>query len=334
MVYSKSLKAHMNQLNIVLRTLRKKQLYAKFNKYQFWVDRVSFLGHLISAEGIFVDPQKIEAVGNWLRPTSVTEIQSFLELAGYYRRFVGGFSTIAAPLTYLTKKEVNFAWSDKCEESFIELKTRLTTAPVLALPDVSGNFVIYSDAFQQGLGCVLMQHGRVIAYASGQLKKHELNYPVHDLELAAVVFALKIWQHYLYGETCQIFTYHKGLKICSLSSRAYLPLMIELRKLRVGLDTDNQEALLATLQVISVLVERILAVQSQDPLICTLQVEVANDDRMYCSVRNDGALRVGNRLYVPNDEVLKMGILEEAHESVFAMHPGSTKMYHTLREHY
>ncbi|VVA40894.1 PREDICTED: Retrovirus-related Pol poly from transposon, partial [Prunus dulcis] len=105
--------------------------------------RVSFLGHVISAEGIYVDPQKIEAVVNWPRPTSVTEIRSFLGLAEYYRHFVEGFSTIAAPLTYLTRKRVKFAWSDKCEESFNELKTGMTTAPVLALPDDSGNFVIY-----------------------------------------------------------------------------------------------------------------------------------------------------------------------------------------------
>ncbi|CAL9026823.1 unnamed protein product, partial [Prunus brigantina] len=201
LVYSKSRKAHMKHLEIVLGTLRRRQLYAKFSKCQFWLDRISFLGHVISAEGIYVDPQKIEAVMNWPQPTSVTEIRSFLGLAGYYRRFVEGFSVIAASLTRLTRKGVKFEWSDECEKSFTELKTRLTTAPVLALPDDSGNFVIYSDASQQGLGCVLMQHGKVIAYASRQLKKHELNYPVHDLELAAVVFALKIWRHYLYGET-------------------------------------------------------------------------------------------------------------------------------------
>ncbi|CAL8998636.1 unnamed protein product, partial [Prunus brigantina] len=163
LVYSKSRKAHMKHLEIVLGTLRRRQLYAKFSKCQFWLDRISFLGHVISAEGIYVDPQKIEAVMNWPQPTSVTEIR------------------------------IKFEWSDECEKSFTELKTRLTTAPVLALQDDSGNFVIYSDASQQGLGCVLMQHGKVIAYASRQLKKHELNYPVHDLELAAVVFALKIW---------------------------------------------------------------------------------------------------------------------------------------------
>ncbi|CAL9012614.1 unnamed protein product, partial [Prunus brigantina] len=177
----------MKHLEIVVGTLRRRQLYAKFSKCQFWLDRISFLGHVISAEGIYVDPQKIEAVMNWPQPTSVTEIRSFLGLAGYYRRFVEGFSVIAAPLTRLTRKGVKFEWSDECEKSFTELKTRLTTAPVLTLPDDSGNFVIYSDASQQGLGCVLMQHGKVIAYASRQLKKHELNYPVHDLELAAVV---------------------------------------------------------------------------------------------------------------------------------------------------
>ncbi|KAI5356065.1 hypothetical protein L3X38_008960 [Prunus dulcis] len=135
-----------------------------------------------------------------------TAVEGFSITAGYYRRFVEGFSTIAAPLTRLTRKGVKFEWKNECEKSFNELKTRLTTAPVLTLPDDSENFVIYSDASQQGLGCALMQYGRVIAYASRQLKKHELNYPVHDLELAVVVFALKIWRHYLYGKTCQIFT--------------------------------------------------------------------------------------------------------------------------------
>ncbi|CAL9001523.1 unnamed protein product [Prunus brigantina] len=212
LVYSRTLEGHKKHLRLVLKTLRRKQLYAKFSKCQFWLDRVDFLGHVISAEGIYVDPCKVEAVLNWVQPTSVTEIRSFLGLAGYYRRFVEGFSSIAAPLTRLTRKDVKFEWTEECEQSFQELKKRLTTAPVLALPDDSGNFVIYSDASLQGLGCVLMQHDRVIAYASRQLKKHEQNYPVHDLELAAVVFALKIWRHYLYGETCQIFTDHKSLK--------------------------------------------------------------------------------------------------------------------------
>ena len=110
-----------------------------------------------------------------------------------------GFSKIAIPLTRLTKKNAKFQWDDNCEKSFQELKTRLTSAPVLTLPSGNERFVIYSDASSQGLGCVLMQHGKAVAYASRQLEKHEQNYPTHDLELAAVVFALKIWRHYLYG---------------------------------------------------------------------------------------------------------------------------------------
>ncbi|CAA0820115.1 Uncharacterized mitochondrial protein AtMg00860, partial [Striga hermonthica] len=149
---------------------------------------------------------------NWSAPKNPSEVRSFLDLAGYYRRFIKGFSKIALPLSQLTRKSVKFEWTDRCESSFQELKRRLTTAPVLTIPDPSRSFTIYSDASRQGLGCVLMQDGQVVAYASRQLKIHEQNYPTHDLELAAVVHALKIWRHYLYGGQCEIFTDHKSLQ--------------------------------------------------------------------------------------------------------------------------
>ncbi|XP_070045384.1 uncharacterized protein [Nicotiana tomentosiformis] len=164
------------------------------------------------ANGIKVNPQKIAAVKNWPRPTTPIEIHSFLGLAGYYRKFVEGFSTLAYPLTKLTQKAVKFQWSDACERSFQELKSKLTTTPILTLPEGTDGFVVYCDASRIRLGCVLMQHSRVIAYASRQLKNHEKNSPTHDLELAAVVFALKIWRHYLYGVHGDIFTDHKSLQ--------------------------------------------------------------------------------------------------------------------------
>ena len=167
---------------------------------------------MASKDGISVDPSKVEAVSKWPQPTTVSEIRIFLGLAGYYRRFVEGFSKIASPLTNLTRKNVKFQWTDACERSFKELKQRLVSAPILAIPTSSRGLVVYSDASKCGLGCVLMQNGRIIAYASRQSKDYEKNYPTHDLELAAVVFALKIWRHYLYGERCEIYTNHKSLK--------------------------------------------------------------------------------------------------------------------------
>ncbi|KAL0554363.1 hypothetical protein IC582_008282 [Cucumis melo] len=212
LIYSKTEAEHEEHLRMVLQTLRDNKLYAKFSKCEFWLKQVSFLGHVVSKAGVSVDPAKIEAVTGWTRPSTVSEVRSFLGLAGYYRRFVKNFSRIATPLTQLTRRGAPFVWSKACEDSFQNLKQKLVTAPVLTVPDGSGSFVIYSDASKKGLGCVLMQQGKVVAYASRQLKSHEQNYPTHDLELAAVVFALKIWRHYLYGEKIQIFTDHKSLK--------------------------------------------------------------------------------------------------------------------------
>ena len=212
LVYSRSEDEHADHLRAVLQTLRDRKLYAKFSKCEFWLKSVAFLGHIVSDEWIKVDTQKIEAVKYWPRPTTPTEVRSFLGLAGYYRRFVEGFSSLSAPLTKLTQKETKFQWTEACERSFQELKNRLTSAPVLTLPEGLEGYAVYCDASGVGLGCVLMQHGKVIAYASRQLRKHERNYPTHDLELAAVVHALKIWKNYLYGVYVDIFTDHKSLQ--------------------------------------------------------------------------------------------------------------------------
>ncbi|WVZ84654.1 LOW QUALITY PROTEIN: hypothetical protein U9M48_031661 [Paspalum notatum var. saurae] len=201
----------MNELDKFV-VLREHKLYAKFNKCAFWLREVSFLGHILSEKGVATDPSKVEDVLNWKQPETVTEIRSFLGLAGYYRRFIKDFSKTAKPMTSLTKKNAKYVWSPNCEEAFQTLKNLLTSAPVLAQPDVTKPFDVYCDASGNGLGCVLMQEGRVIGYASRQLRKHEVNYPTHDLELAAVVHALKIWRHYLLGNTRHIYTDHKSLK--------------------------------------------------------------------------------------------------------------------------
>jgi hypothetical protein len=158
---------------------------------------VSFLGHVISPERIVVDSGKVRDVLEWKPPKSVHQVRSFLGLAGYYRRFILNFSKISKPITELLKKDTKYVWSKDCDEDFHTLKKLLTTSPVLAQPDIAKPFHVYYDASGTGLGCVLIQEGQVISYSSRQLRCHEENYPTHDLELAAMLMALRTWQNYL-----------------------------------------------------------------------------------------------------------------------------------------
>ncbi|GKA77753.1 putative reverse transcriptase domain-containing protein, partial [Tanacetum coccineum] len=188
LIYSKDKKEHEEHLKAILELLKKEKL------------------------GMHVDPAKIESIKDWASPKTPTEICQFLGLAGYYRRFIEGFSKIAKSMTKLTQKGVKFDWGEKEENAFQLIKQKLCSAPILALPEGSEDFVIYCDASHKGLGDVLMQREKVIAYASRQLKIHGKNYTTHDLELGSVVFALKIWRHYLYGTKCIVFTNHKRIQ--------------------------------------------------------------------------------------------------------------------------
>jgi hypothetical protein len=212
LIYSKNEEEHAKHLWIVLTHLREHQLYAKFSKCAFWLGEIQFLGHVLSAKRIVVNPSKVKDILELKPPTTVHQVWSFLGLAGYYRRFIPDFSKIVKPITGLLKNDTKFYWSSKCDEAFEQLKVLLTTAPVLAQPDIENPFDVYCGASGSGLGCVLMQKGRVITYASRQLRQHEEHYPTHDLELAAVVHALKISRHYLLGNTRHLYTDHKSLK--------------------------------------------------------------------------------------------------------------------------
>ena len=170
------------------------------------------LGHIISSEGVEVDPRKMEAVENCPSPLTSNNIRRFLCLEGYYRRFKEAFMSIMSPLTTSTQNNKKFEWSKACEKSFQLLKDRLTSAPVLTLLEGTKGFVVYCDTSPVGLGCVPMQHGKVIAYDSRKLRVHERNYHTHDIELASVVFGLKNWRHYLYGVHVDVFTNHNSLQ--------------------------------------------------------------------------------------------------------------------------
>ncbi|GJX58699.1 putative reverse transcriptase domain-containing protein [Tanacetum coccineum] len=190
---------------------KKEELYAKFSKCEFWIPKVQFIGYVIDSQGIDVDPAKIESIKDWTSPKTPTEIRQFLGLVGYYRRFIEGFFK-DRQVTKLTQKGVKFDWGDKAEAVSQLIKQKLCSAPILALPEGNKDFIIYCDASIKGLGVVLMHREKVIAYASRQLKIHKKNYMTHDLELRAVVFALKIWRYYLYGTKCTVFIDHKSLQ--------------------------------------------------------------------------------------------------------------------------
>jgi hypothetical protein len=211
LVYLRSMEEHEEHLQIVLQRLWEHQLYAKFSKCEFWIKEVPFLGHVVSPEGITVDPDKVKEVLEWKPPTTVSEVRSFLGLAGYDKRFISNFSKIVKLITELLKKGNKYVWSEACDEAFKHLKKLLTTSPVLAQPDTTKTFDVYCDASGTDIGGVLMQEDRVISYSSWQLKCHEEHYPTYDLELAAVVMSLWTWHHYLLVNVIHIYTDHKNL---------------------------------------------------------------------------------------------------------------------------
>ncbi|WVZ75843.1 hypothetical protein U9M48_023867 [Paspalum notatum var. saurae] len=335
LVYSKNEKEHEEHLRIVLSRLREHKLYAKFSKCAFWLKEVAFLCHILSAKGVAVDPSKVEDVLNWKQPQT----------------------------------------SSKCEEAFGTLKTLLTSAPVLAQPDITKPFDVYCDASGSGLGCVLMQEGRVIAYASCQLRKHEVNYPTHDLELLAVVYALKKWRHYLLGNTCHIYTDHKSLKYIftqpelNMRQRRWLELIkdydLEVHyhpgKANVVADALSRkahcnfieacptvrvlcceigdiemptalEAELYNLVLEPTIKDQIIAAQKEDKGMSHIRHEIDDKKKACFKLDEEGVLWFKNRLVVPKDMELRKKILDEAHTSMFTLHPGSNKMYQDLKQ--
>ncbi|KAI3822130.1 hypothetical protein L1987_09711 [Smallanthus sonchifolius] len=346
---------HVCHLREVLETLQKEKLYAKFSKCVFWLKEVQFLGHVINADDIMVDPTKIEAVQKWKIPKTPTEIRSFLGLTGYNQRFIQDFSKIASPLTNLTRKEVKYEWGQAQSKAFEELKKKLTQAPVLSLPDGNKDLVVNSDALGQWLRCVLMQRGKVIAFASRQLKIHEVNYPTHDLEIATVVFALKIWSHYLYGVKCIIYTDHKILKYffeqkdLNMRQRRWLELLKDYDceilyhpgKANVVADALSHKE---THSPIRVKVYRLVITpdfmtELEKAQTEALKEESINKERMVgqqikLEINTHGVRTRCGRMWVPKGGELRAKVLDEAHKSRYSIHPGTTKMYQDLKKEY
>ncbi|GJV83405.1 putative reverse transcriptase domain-containing protein, partial [Tanacetum coccineum] len=315
LIYSKDEKEHEEHLKAILELLKKEKLYAKFSKCKFWIPKVQFLRYVIDSRGIHVDPAKIESIKDWASPKTPTEIRQFLGLAGYYRRFIEGFSKIAKPVIKLTQKEIKFDW----------------------------------------------EREKVIAYASRQLKVHEKNYTTHDLELGSVVFALKIWRHYLYGTKCTVFTDHKSLqhfldqKEVNMRQRRWLELLsdydCDIRyhpgKANIVADVLSRKERIEPLRVRALVMTIGLDLPKQ---ILEAQIEaqklenLVNEDvggmirkdipKEKLELRADGTLCLHSRSWLPCYGDLRSMIMHESHKSKYSIHPGSEKMYQEMKKLY
>ncbi|KAA3488076.1 reverse transcriptase [Gossypium australe] len=305
LIYSRDETEHAEHLRLVLQILREKQLYAKFSKCEFWLSEVSFPGHVVLASGIRVDPSKISAILDWKPPWNISELCSFLGLAGYYRCFVKGFSMIAAPMTKLLQKDVKFEWSE-------------------------------SDASLNGLGCVLMQEGKVVAYALRQFKPHEKNYPMHDLELAAIVFALKIWRHYLFEllkDYELVIDYHPGkanVVVDALSRKS----LFALRAMNADITMTDDGVIIAELKTRPLFVQQIREAQEVDDDLKAKRSHCGSCADSNFLIDVEGCLRFKNQICVPKEPELIRMICDKAHNSRLSIHPGSTKIYNDLKQHY
>jgi hypothetical protein len=328
---------------------------------------------VVSPEGITVDPSKVREVLEWKPPTTVSEVRNFLVLDDYYRWFISNFSKITKPIIELLKKGNKYVWSKACDEAFQHLKKLLTTSPVLAQPNTTKSFDVYCDTSGTGLGGVLMQEGRVISYSSRQLRHHEEHYPTHDLELAAVVMALRTWRHYLLGNVVHIYTDHKSLKYIftqpdlnmrqrrllelikdyelevhyhpgkanifagALSHKAHCNYLPTIRL--TGEETSTRvlpNLSLFNITLTPTLKAEIIATQKDDEVIGHIKRRMREGDPKVACFREgvEGTLWFKKRLVVPKKEALKKKILDKAHTSRYSINPGSTKMYHDLRHQF
>jgi hypothetical protein len=348
LIYSKSLDEHMDHLRAVFNALRDAHLFGNLEKCIFCTDRVSFLGYVVTPQGIQVDELKIEAIKSWPVPQTITQVRSFLGLAGFYRRFVKDFSAIAAPLHELTKKGVVFKWGKAQEESFDTLKDKLTHAPLLQLPNFCKTFELECDASGVGIGGVLMQEGKPVAYFSEKLHGPVLNYSTYDKELYALVRSLEMWHHYLWPKEFVIHSDHESLKYLrsqnNLNRRhakwvefiESFPYIIKHKK---GKDNIIADALSRRYALLSQLDCRIFGLESIkeqyvfDPDFKDVLLNCKEGRTWNKFVINDGFVFRANRLCIPVGSV-RLLLLQEAHGGGLMGHFGAKKTADILATHF
>lgn len=350
LVYSKSLEENARDVRLVLQRLREHKLYAKVSKCEFFKSQVEFLGHTVSADGIGPEKVKVAAVQDWPTPINVKDIRSFIGFANYYRRFIPRFAHIAAPLTDLTKQNVPFIWGTPQQEAFDTLKAKLSTAPLLILPDPGLPFHLNVDASAFAIGAVLSQDQgnglQPIAYESRKLSPAEQNYPVHDREMLAIIHALRVWRHYLEGPPILGITDHDSLRhfmsqpLLTRRQARWMEFLqdydIDIKyqpgKTNVVADALSRRADLATISFITLdadLVNTIKQGYDSDPNIPPIITSISNGSTEDFALDNGLLYRTSanhpRQLYIPDIPSLKQRILREHHDSVIYGHLGTGK---------
>ena len=355
LIYSKDEIEHAQHLRSVLDLLRQHKLYAKESKCELFKSSISFLGFIVSADGLRMEPHKVKAIVDWKPPTCPTDVRAFLGLAGHYRRFVKHFSAIASPMTELTKNDTVWHWSAEQQQSFDQLKQAITTAPVLVIPDEHLPFVVRTDASGFAVGAELLQdHGnglQPVAFMSKKMLPAEKNYPVHEQELLAIICALKEWRHYVYGKEFRVITDHQSLRYLStqpnLSARQirwmeflqqFEPFTIDYQPGKSNVVADalsrRVDHSLATFNVSSAssatLLQSIKQAYMNDE-----QCKTALDDPSKSDlIVRSGVVYLNNRLYVPDDKSIRTQLLHEAHDSAVSGHVGTAKTIELLSRNY
>jgi hypothetical protein len=356
LIYSKSEEEHLKHLRLVLQSLRDNRLYAKESKCDFFKQQIGFLGHIISKDGIMMEPGKVKAVMEWPTLKTVFDVRSFLGLAGYYRRFVKDFSKIAAPLTDLLHKNTEFKWTEKQEAAFTQLKKTVCEAPVLIVPDPNKPYMVVTDASGFAIGAALCQdHGNGLqpcAYISRKMNNHEVNYPVHEQELLAIIHALREWRHYLHGNQFTVVTDHRSLQYLqtqpNLSARQvrwseFLQQFDFIVTYRSGKENHVADALSrrpdhhlnsiseSTIQVTDTLIQDIKTAYQEDHETKHLLEKRRNSKYKYT---NDMIYTQDGKLYVPNNAAIRTRILTEAHDIPVSGHMGEWKTIARISPHF
>lgn len=349
LVYSPDIDTHVKHLDIVLSILQENQLYAKMSKCTFATESVEYLGHLISANGVSMDPVKVEGVLSWPTPNNVKELRGFLGLSGYYRRFIKGYGVISRPLTNLLKKD-GFHWNSDSDLAFQELKQALCSAPVLAMPDFSQDFVLETDACSKGMGAVLMQNSRPLAYLSKSFNSKNLGFSVYEKELLALVMAVTKWKHYLVGNHFIIKTDHQALKYL-LEQQLHTSLQYKWMSRLLGMDyeiqykkgTENiaadalsrcvehhknteEKGVVAAISVVQPLwIQQILLSYEEDEecqtiISKTVLDSINSDEYQYVQ----GIIKKGSKIYVGKNGGVRKQIIATLHSSALGGHSGQS----------